>query len=358
MIYKLTLLLDKMTSADYIYQLRVDPAKINGKNILITGGTGSFGKKMIKTLLENFHPRRIIIYSRDEYKQALMKEQFNPKDHPCLRYFIGDVRDYDRMLPAFRGVDLVFHTSALKRVQECEYNPMEAVKTNIIGTENVIKASIANDVPYVIGLSTDKACSPVNHYGATKLCAEKLLINGNITSGGKTKCAVVRYGNQLNSRGSLVEIFNRLKSQGKELTVTDLGMTRFTILLQEAVNFVLLCYHQMIGGEIFIPRLPSYSVEQMVRVYDCLDNYRMIGIRAGEKTHEYMISGDESHQVYEFEDYFVLAPSDEILTYRVEQSPVRCLKKREANHPYSSGDNYLITDQRLESLVQSESTRS
>lgn len=342
---------------DYLYQLDIDTARINGMNILITGGTGSFGNKMTETLLKHFFVNRIIIYSRDEYKQSLMKEKFNPKTYPNLRYFIGDVRDYARLKTALQGVDIVFHTSALKRIQECEYNPMEAIKTNILGTENVIQACIANNVSYCIGLSTDKACSPVNLYGGTKLCAEKLLINGNILSGENgTKFAVVRYGNQLNSRGSIVEIFDRLRRQGKPMTVTDISMTRFTILLQEAANFVLTCLNIMIGGEIFIPKLPSYSIEQMVRVFGGIDNYQNIGVRPGEKMHELMISNDESHIAYEFDNLFVLAPLEEheLQDFNIDRYEDKNYVKREPLKEYSSGSNYLITDERLKRLIRTE----
>lgn len=338
---------------DLIYKLDISPEKINGKNILITGGTGSFGNKMTETLLKYFKPNRIIIYSRDEYKQSLMKEKFNPTTYPNLRFFIGDVREYTRLKVALRDVDIVFHTSALKRIQECEYNPMEAIKTNIIGTENVINAAIRNRVSYVIGLSTDKACSPVNLYGATKLCAEKLLINANIMSGGVTKFAVVRYGNQLNSRGSIVEIFNRLKMSGKQLTVTDPTMTRFTILLQEAANFVLMCLDRMIGGEIFIPKLPSYSIMQMVKIFGSGDDYQLIGVRPGEKRHELMISEDESHLAYEFDQFFILAPLEEhdLQHFNIDHYSQWNYKKREARNPYSSGENDLISDERLAKLI-------
>lgn len=342
-----------MEGEDLIYHLDIDPSKINGKNILITGGTGSFGNKMTETLLRHFKPNRIIIYSRDEYKQSLMKEKFDPKKYPNLRYFIGNIREYSRLKIAFRGVDIVFHTAALKRIQECEYNPMEAIKTNIIGTENIIKAAIRNKVKYVIGLSTDKACSPVNLYGSTKLCAEKLLVNANILSGGSTKFAVVRYGNQLNSRGSIVEIFHRLRTQGKSLTVTDPTMTRFTILLQEAAHFVLTCLNRMTGGEIFIPKLPSYSIEQMVRVFGCADDYQVIGIRPGEKKHELMINADESHLAYEFDQFFIITPMEEhdIQHFNIEAYQDLEHQTREPNQPYSSGDNYLISDERLAQLI-------
>lgn len=343
----------QLENQDLLFNLDIDPQKINGKNILITGGTGSFGNKMTEILLKYFVPNRLIIYSRDEYKQSLMKEKFDPNTYPCLRYFIGDVRDPERFSVALKGVHIVFHTSALKRVQECEYNPMEAIKTNILGTQNLIQAAIRNNVDYVIGLSTDKACSPVNLYGATKLCSEKLLINANVISNGKTKFAVVRYGNQLNSRGSLVEIFSRLKEQGKKLTVTDPKMTRFTILLQEASNFVLMCLDRMVGGEIFIPKLPSYSVEQMVQLFGSADDYEVIGPRTGEKMHELMICADESHQAYEFDNFYIIVTPSEIQVFPIEAYSKWNYRKCEPNKPYSSGDNYLISNDRLARLVLS-----
>lgn len=334
-----------------ISNLEIDPAKLNNKNILITGGTGSFGNKLVKTLIDNFKPNKIIIYSRDEYKQSLMKEIFKPADYPFLRYFIGDVRDLDRLNTAFKDVDLVIHTSALKRIVECEYNPMEAIKTNILGTDNVVQAAINNKVKYVVGLSTDKACSPVNHYGATKLCAEKLLINGNIMSGGFTKFAVCRYGNQFNSRGSLIEIFKKQINNGNDLTVTDITMTRFTILLQEAVHFVLNCYDKMIGGEIFIPKLPSYSLEQIITCFNT--NYRIIGIRPGEKLHEFMISPDESHIAYETEEFYLLIPLTEhnLKTFDFNQYDTTKFRKLNPGESYSSGNNLLIDNERLLKLI-------
>jgi len=355
---------------DLIYKININPEKINGKNILISGGTGSFGKKMLTTLLTHFQPAKIIIYSRDEYKQSLLKEKYPPSKYKCLRYFLGDVRDYERLSMALKHVDIVFHTSALKRIQECEYNPMEAVKTNILGTDNIVKAAVANRVKYVIGLSTDKACAPVNLYGATKLVAEKLIINGNLMSSDttvnmtetvtktstktSTKCAVVRYGNQFNSRGSLVEIFKRLADDKQPLTVTDPNMTRFTILLQEAVNFVLMCLDRMSGGEIFIPKLPSYSVLQMVKAFGATDNYQIIGSRAGEKHHELMISADESHEAWEFDDFFVIAPSPELMTFDFTNYDTLTRRQRDPNSPYSSGNNALISDTRLRKLIDAD----
>lgn len=334
-----------------IFELNITSYKLDGKNVLITGGTGSFGNKLVKTLLENFHVNKIIIYSRDEYKQSLMKERFRPADYPNLRYFIGDVRDLDRLNMAFKDVDIVFHTSALKRIVECEYNPMEAVKTNILGTDNVVQAAINNKVSHVIGLSTDKACSPVNHYGATKLCAEKILINGNIMSGGVTKFSVCRYGNQFNSRGSLIEIFEKQVKNGQELTITDINMTRFTILLQEAVNFVLQCCDKMVGGEIFVPKLPSYSLEQIIRCFNA--KYRIIGIRPGEKMHESMISADESHIAYEFDKFYILTPLVEfnLKNFDFKGYGDAKYRKLDSGESYSSDNNYLIDDERLAKLI-------
>ena len=344
----------EMSDEDLIYKININPEKINGKNIFISGGTGSFGKKMIKTLLTNFKPNRIIIYSRDEYKQSLLKVMFDPNVHKCLRFFLGDIRDYARLKLALKHVDIIFHTAALKRIQECEYNPMEAVNTNVLGTNNIVQAAIENNVKYVLALSTDKACAPVNLYGGTKLVGEKIVVNGNILSGGATKFAVVRYGNQLNSRGSLVEIFGRLKEEGKELTVTDAKMTRFTILLQEAVNFVLQCMDRMAGGEIFIPKLPSYTVEQMLEVFDAADNWRSIGVRAGEKHHELMINADESHMAWEFDDFFIIVPAEELMLFNFNNYNGLKRIRRKESQPYSSGDNELITNERLRRLIQTE----
>lgn len=339
---------------EYIYKLNIRPELINDKNILITGGTGSFGKKLISILHTNFKPNKIIIYSRDEYKQSLLKEQYPQNKYPNMRYFIGDIRDFDRMLIAFKGVHIIFHTAALKRIQECEYNPMETIKTNIIGTDNVVNAAVRSNVNYVMSLSTDKACSPVNLYGATKLCAEKIVINGNILSNGTTKLAVCRYGNQFGSRGSLVEIFTRAKRSGQPLTVTDPSMSRFTILLEEAVFFVLNCLDKMVGGEIFIPKLPSYTVQQMVECFDCSDNYNVIGARSGEKFHEQMISSDESHLAYEFADFFILAPLEEhdIQKFKIDHYNSLTYTKVPAQLVYASdkADN-LISNQRLKYLI-------
>jgi UDP-N-acetylglucosamine 4,6-dehydratase len=333
---------------------------LTGQNIMITGGTGSFGQKMVQTLLDHFKPNRIVIYSRDEYKQSLMKEKFPPHIYKHMRYFIGDVRDYDRLETAFHDIDIVFHASAMKRIQECEYDPMEAIKTNILGTNNVVRAAIKNKIKYVIGLSTDKACSPVNTYGACKLIGEKLLLNGNILSSGTTKFAVCRYGNIMASRGSLFEIFKKQLAEGKQVTVTDPTMTRFNMLQQEAVNFVLFCLTMMIGGEIFIPKLPSYSVKQVLECFH-IKEYEVLGPRAGEKFHELMISCDESDLTYEFNKFFVLAPLTEwnLQNFNIEENHLKGLykgeqyKKRGFNNPYSSKDAPQISNAVLIELMNS-----
>ncbi|MCD4752767.1 MAG: UDP-N-acetylglucosamine 4,6-dehydratase (inverting) [Anaerolineaceae bacterium] len=279
----------------------------NNQTILITGGTGSFGKKFTGMLLKNYNPKRIIIFSRDELKQHDMRMQFN--NDPRLRFFIGNLRDRDRVYRAFStDIDLVVHAAALKQVGACEYNPFEAVKTNVIGGQNVIDAAIDCGIPKVIALSTDKAVNPINLYGATKLCAEKLFIQGNSYAGSKdTRFSCVRYGNVVGSRGSVVHVFKRLRETGK-ITVTDERMTRFWITLEQAVNFVFTAAELMMGGETFIPRLPSMGIMDLVKVIapDC--EVEITGIRPGEKLHEILISEDEARHTVELKDLLVILP--------------------------------------------------
>lgn len=277
------------------------------QTILVTGGTGSFGKKFTQMVLDHHNPHRIIIFSRDELKQHEMRMQF--KDDPRLRFFIGDLRDRDRVYRAFSTkIDLVVHAAALKQVPACEYNPYEAVKTNIIGGQNVIDAAIDCGIPKVIALSTDKAVNPVNLYGATKLCAEKLFIQGNSYAGGKdTRFSCVRYGNVVGSRGSVVPVFRKLRETGT-VTVTDDRMTRFWITLEQAVEFVFNASKLMVGGETFIPRLPSMGIMDLVKVIapDC--EVKITGIRPGEKLHEMLISEDEARHTVELKDLLVILP--------------------------------------------------
>ncbi len=280
----------------------------NNASILITGGTGSFGKKYVKTLLERYKPSRLIIYSRDELKQYEMQQEF---DASCMRYFIGDVRDKDRLTQAMRDVDFVIHAAALKQVPAAEYNPMECIKTNIHGAENVIAAAIANNVKKVIALSTDKAAAPINLYGATKLASDKLFVAANNTVGkGSTRFAVVRYGNVVGSRGSVVPLFKKKVAEGaKSIPVTHPEMTRFWITLQMGVNFVLKNFERMRGGEIFIPKIPSVRIKDLAQAYAPGIPIEDIGIRPGEKMHEVMCPVDDSYHTYEYHDHFVIAPS-------------------------------------------------
>ncbi|MBF7066216.1 UDP-N-acetylglucosamine 4,6-dehydratase (inverting) [Aliarcobacter butzleri] len=280
----------------------------NAKNILITGGTGSFGKKYTKILLEKYTPNKIIIYSRDELKQYEMAQEYNDK---CMRYFIGDVRDEARLKKATKDVDFIIHAAALKHVPIAEYNPMECIKTNINGAQNVIDAAIENGVSKVIALSTDKAANPVNLYGATKLASDKLFVAANNLVGTQdTKFSVVRYGNVVGSRGSVVPFFKKLINEGvKELPITDEKMTRFFITLEDGVNFVLKNFERMQGGEIFIPKIPSMKIVDMAKAIAPNLPHQIIGIRPGEKLHEIMCPADDSHLTLEFEDHYVIKPT-------------------------------------------------
>ncbi len=280
----------------------------NDKNILVTGGTGSFGKKFIKTMLEEFCPAKIIVYSRDELKQHEMR--VSGYDHPTLRYFIGDVRDLPRLNRALHGVNIVVHAAALKQVPACEYNPMEAIKTNILGTSNVIDAALDAGVEKVLALSTDKAVNPINLYGATKLSAEKLLVQSNAYAGGKsTRFSCVRYGNVVGSRGSVVPLFIKQRQNGK-VTLTDERMTRFWISLNQGVHFVIRCIEQMHGGEVFVPKIPSMKMFDLAKAVAPNSEIEIIGIRPGEKLHEVLISEDEARTTVEMEDMFVIQPAE------------------------------------------------
>ena len=286
---------------------RVPSASVNlqGKVILITGGTGSFGKAFIKAVLDEHDPAAIRVYSRDELKQYDLQRQI---DDPRLRFLIGDVRDADRLTLATRGVDVVIHAAALKQVPACEYNPFEAVQTNVIGAENVVRAVLANNVPKTIALSTDKAVNPVNLYGATKLCAEKIVIQGNAYAGGSnSRFACVRYGNVVGSRGSVVPLF-KAQALGDELTITDEAMTRFWVTLEQAVAFVITSLDLMEGGEVFVPRIPSMRVTDLAHALAPGVPQRIVGIRPGEKVHEVLITEDEARQGKALPDRFVIYP--------------------------------------------------
>lgn len=280
----------------------------NNASILITGGTGSFGKKYTKTLLEKYDPKRIVIYSRDELKQYEMKQTYN---HPAMRYFIGDVRDEQRLDRAMKDIDYVIHAAALKHVPVAEYNPFECIKTNIHGAQNVIQTAIKNDVKSVVALSTDKAANPINLYGATKLASDKLFVAANNIAGeGQTRFGVVRYGNVVGSRGSVVPFFKQLIANGTDhIPITHDEMTRFWITLQQGVDFVLNNFQRMHGGEIFIPKIPSIRIMELAEAYAPNLPTKIIGIRPGEKLHEIMCPADDSHLTLEFEDHFVIRPT-------------------------------------------------
>lgn len=280
----------------------------NGKSILITGGTGSFGKEFINILLRKYRLKKVIVYSRDELKQFEMQQSLNDD---CMRYFIGDVRDGARLCHAMYKVDYVVHAAALKQVPAAEYNPMECIKTNVHGAQNVINAAIECGVKKVIALSTDKAANPVNLYGATKLCSDKLFTAANNMVGDRgTRFSVVRYGNVVGSRGSVVPFFKKLLADGaKELPITDARMTRFWLKLEDGVEFVLKSFHRMQGGEIFIPKIPSMRIMDLAKAIAPNLSTKIVGIRPGEKLHEVMCPADLYYETLEFDDHFVIMPS-------------------------------------------------
>lgn len=282
---------------------------LDDKVILITGGTGSFGREAVRIILERARPRKLIVFSRDELKQFEMAQAFPPERYACMRYFLGDVRDVERLNEAFREVDVVIHAAALKQVPTAEYNPFEAVLTNVVGAQNVIRAAIRQRVGRVVALSTDKAANPVNLYGATKLCSDKLFVAGNSMSGqAPPRFAVVRYGNVLGSRGSVVPFFLRKRAEGV-LPVTDERMTRFSITLEEGVELVLRALADMRGGEIFVPKLPSYRILDVARAVAPDAEIRVVGVRPGEKIHETLVPQDEAWHTVAFPEHFVIQPT-------------------------------------------------
>jgi len=307
----------------------------DNKTILITGGTGSFGKQYVKTIFARYKPKKVIIYSRDELKQYEMAQTYNA---PQMRYFIGDVRDQARLKQAMDGVDFVIHAAALKHVPVAEYNPMECIKTNIYGAENVIQAALASGVEKVIALSTDKAANPINLYGATKLASDKLFVAANNMVGERrTRFSVVRYGNVVGSRGSVIPFFQKLLAQGvTELPITDERMTRFWITLQDGVDFVFRDFERMHGGEIFIPKIPSATILDLAKAMAPKLPLKIIGIRPGEKLHEIMCPFDDSHLTLEFHDHFVIKPS---ISFALEVDYAKN-NKGEAGTPVPDGFEY------------------
>ncbi len=287
-------------------------SSLDNKSILVTGGTGSFGRKFIETVLQRYKPARLVIYSRDEFKQYEMEQALSRSEYPCLRYFIGDVRDLPRLKRALNGIDIVIHAAALKHVPVAEYNPSEAIKTNVIGSEYVIEASIDAGVERVLALSTDKAVNPVNLYGATKLCADKLFIAANnlVPAGQGTIFSVVRYGNVLGSRGSVLPLFLRLLKEGHtELPITDPNMTRFWLSLQDGVDFVIRCLADMQGGETCVPKIPTSTIVTLAEAIRPGIATRHVGIRVGEKLHEMMVTAEDSSNTVEFDDRYIIKPT-------------------------------------------------
>jgi UDP-N-acetylglucosamine 4,6-dehydratase len=323
------------------------------KVVLVTGGTGSFGRQFVKTVLATSRPRKLIVFSRDELKQYEMAQEFNA---PQMRYFIGDVRDRERLIQAFDGVDFVVHAAALKHVPIAEYNPLECIKTNIHGAENVIAAAIATGVDKVVALSTDKAANPINLYGATKLASDKLFTAANNVVGARrTRFSVVRYGNVVGSRGSVVPLFRRMITDGaKTLPITDERMTRFWITLQQGVDFVVRSFERMHGGEIFVPRIPSSKIVDLAEAIGPGIQRKIVGIRPGEKLHEIMCPLDDSRLTLGFSDHFVIKPS--ITFFDQPEYKINLLGEKgeevEPEFEYNSGTNpHFLTVGQIQALL-------
>ncbi|MFQ3250135.1 UDP-N-acetylglucosamine 4,6-dehydratase (inverting) [Glaciecola sp.] len=328
----------------------------DNKSILITGGTGSFGKRFVSHILSNYKPKKVIIYSRDELKQFEMQQKY---DHPSMRYFIGDVRDAHRLSSAMRGVDYVIHAAALKQVPAAEYNPNECIKTNINGAQNVIDAAIEANVHRVIALSTDKAANPVNLYGATKLVSDKLFVAANNIAGATgPRFAVVRYGNVVGSRGSVVPFYRQLLSEGRKvLPVTHDEMTRFWITLDEGVQFVLTNFQRMQGGEIFVPKIPSIGIVDLVEAMTGGREYELIGIRPGEKLHEVMVPEELAHHTLEFHDHFVIKPAikffDKTINYAINKLDEKGVKVADKFEYHSGTNTHFLSIDELRDLDKS-----
>ena len=320
----------------------------NNKILFVSGGTGSFGNKFVEVVLKKYKPKKLVIYSRDEYKQFIMQEKFPAFKYPMLRFLIGDVRDRDRLTMAVKDVDYIIHAAALKQVPAAEYNPMEFVKTNILGAENIIHAAITQKVKKVIALSTDKAANPINFYGATKLASDKLFIAANnIVGKQKTFFAVVRYGNVVGSRGSVLQVFSDLtKKQNKYLPITDNKMTRFWITLNQGVQFVLKSFERMRGGEIFVPKIPSIKIIDLAKAIAPKLKIKIIGIRPGEKIHEMMCPNETYNLTLEFKDHFVIFPSSNYFEKnRNYEKNIKGEKgkKVNSNFEYSSDKNNFLS---------------
>ena len=310
---------------------------LKNKNILITGGTGSFGKAMLNEIIKNHKPKKVIIFSRDEQKQFLLSEKFKNKNYNFLRFFLGDIRDSDRLDMALSGVDIVIHAAAMKIVTSAEYNPFECIKTNVIGAQNLVTSCINKGVKNVIALSTDKAVNPINLYGASKLAADKIFVAANNLSARKTNFSVVRYGNVIGSRGSVIPEFLKIsENKNLKIPITDANMTRFWFSIEDGVKFVLSCLDKMIGGEIFIPKMPSMKLTDVAKAIAPLNEIKIIGIRPGEKLHEIMITKDDSRNTYELPDRYVVLPS---INFGQSYPQFKNLNTVMKNFEYSSDQN-------------------
>lgn len=300
-----------MSDTEIIRNFKYPEPKLDGASILITGGTGSFGKKFVATILGRFQPRKTIIFSRDELKQSIMAQDFPHVTNRSIRFFIGDVRDRDRLQIAMRDVEYVIHAAALKQIPTAEYNPMECINTNVMGAENILRAAIEAGVKKVIALSTDKAVNPINLYGASKLASDKIFIAANNLSGASgTRFSVVRYGNVIGSRGSVIPFFKNLVAEGsKSLPITDERMTRFWLTQEQAVDFVLSSFSIMAGGEVFVPKIPSMKMLDLAKSFAPGISHHVVGIRPGEKLHEVMITQDEARNTLEMDDRYMIMPS-------------------------------------------------
>lgn len=311
----------------------------NNKVIMLTGGTGSFGNKFVELVLKKFNPKKLIIYSRDEYKQFLMQKKFDPEKYPALRFFLGDVRDLDRLKIAMRNVDFVVHAAALKHVPAAEYNPIEFVKTNIYGAENVVQSAISQKVSKVIALSTDKAASPINLYGATKLCSDKMFIAAkNYAGTNKIKFSIVRYGNVMESRGSVIPLFKK-QMKTKVLNITDTRMTRFTITLEEGVNMVFWVLKNSIGGEIFVPKIPSFKILDLAKIISPNSKIKIIGVRKGEKIDEELITKSDSMMTYDLGKYYAIIADESKENLKFFKKKFKKFKKIKNSFSYNSKDN-------------------
>lgn len=328
---------------------------MNGKSILITGGTGSFGKKFTEYLLKRYKKiKRLVIYSRDELKQYEMSNTFSEKKYPCLRYFLGDVRDYARLKRALKNIDTIVHAAALKQVPTAEYNPIEFVKTNVIGAQNIIEASLDSKVKKVIALSTDKAAAPINLYGATKLCSDKLFIAANGYSGEGLKFSVVRYGNVLGSRGSVIPFFKKIENTGS-FPITNREMTRFNISLLESVKNVDWACKNSLGGEIIVPKIPSYRLVDLAKAINEKNKLKIIGLRKGEKIHEEMITAADSISTYEIEKYFFILTDSSKNTAKKFKNKFKNIKSVSKNFTYNSLNNKnFLTVAQLRQMIKNE----